>query len=53
MKWLRSSSVSTFFSSIGCQKLGQPLPYSNLVAESKSFSPHATQRYVPSSWWSQ
>src|SRR5215211_7922216 len=49
MKRLRSSSVSTLFSSIGCQKLGQPVPESYLVSDEKSGASHATQRYTPSS----
>jgi hypothetical protein len=42
MKRLRSSSVSTFFSSRGSQKLGHPVPESYLVSELKSGDPQHT-----------
>src|SRR5215469_11157986 len=33
--------------SIGAQKLGQPVPLSNLVLEENNGKPHPAQRYVP------
>jgi hypothetical protein len=45
---LSSSRSSTFSSSDGSQKLGQPVPESNLVSASNSSSPQAAQRYIPS-----
>src|SRR5438094_2720316 len=44
----RSVARETFSSSTGCQKLGQPVPESNLVAESNSGWSQQTQRYSPS-----
>jgi len=35
---------------IGAQKLGQPVPDSNLVSELKSSLAHAAQTYVPFAW---
>ena len=48
-KRLRSSSVFTLASAIGVQKLGQPVPDSNLVRESKRSLPQAAHVYVPES----
>ena len=44
MPWLRSSVMPTAFTSAGAQKLGQPLPLSNLVSETKSSLPQPAQR---------
>jgi len=44
MPWLASVRVFTRPCSIIWQKLGQPVPDSNLVAESKSGSWQTTQR---------
>src|ERR1700728_3329032 len=40
----------TFSLAIGCQKLGQPVPDSNLVFESKSTVSQHMQLYRPSAW---
>src|SRR6188768_2900715 len=47
----RSSPTKDFSS--GCQKLGQPVPESNLVRESNSGVSQPTQKYTPSAWLSQ
>ena len=55
MKKLRSVFVSTAVPSMGFQKLGQPVPESNLVPDAKSGAPHPAHVYVPSSlesWYS-
>jgi hypothetical protein len=44
MPWVESISVATASSSSGFQKLGQPLPESNLVCEPNSSAPQHTQR---------
>ena len=44
--------VRTFSLAIGCQKLGQPVPDSNLVFESKSSVSQQIQWYSPSAWLS-
>jgi hypothetical protein len=44
MKKLLSSSVATASGEMGCQKLGQPVPDSYLVAASNSGAPQQTQR---------
>ena len=44
MPWLLSVMSVTAPSRSGSQKLGQPLPESNLVVEENSAWPHATQR---------
>ena len=46
MPKVRSVSVPTAPSS-GCQKLGQPVPLSNLVSEAKSGSAQPAQAKVP------
>src|SRR5208337_462892 len=43
-------AVSTAFSLTGLQKLGQPVPDSNLVLASKSLAPQQTQMKVPLKW---
>ena len=43
-------AVSTAFSLTGFQKLGHPVPDSNLVLASKSLAPQQTQRNVPLKW---
>ena len=48
MNRLRSASVLTFWSSCGRVKLGQPVPESNLLAESNSGAPQQTHLYDPS-----
>src|SRR5262245_56976682 len=50
MNKLLSSTRETLSSSIGCQKLGQPVPDSNFVVESNSGWPQQTQLKMPSSW---
>ena len=47
MKRLRSVCVPTAVSSIGAQKLGQPVPLSYLASASKSALPQPAQRKVP------
>jgi hypothetical protein len=47
--WLWSVSSATF-SFFAVWKLGQPVPDSNLVFESKRSTPQTIQVYVPSSW---
>src|SRR5258706_7797108 len=49
----RSSWVTTLPFSTTSKKLGQPVPDSNFVPESKSGVLQTTQRYVPSPWKSQ
>src|SRR5437667_416691 len=53
MPWLLSVSVRMLCSWIGAQKLGQPVPDSNLVSERNNSLPQHTQRYIPSSCRSQ
>ena len=53
MPWPRSSTSSTASVTIGSEKLGQPVPDSNLVDASNSGVPQPAQWYVPSSWQSQ
>src|SRR5271157_2388120 len=43
-------AVSRAFSLTGLQKLGQPVPDSNLVLASKSLAPQQTQTKVPLKW---
>src|SRR5208282_1786300 len=43
-------AVSTAFSLTGLQKLGQPVPDSNLWLASKSLAPQQTQTKVPLKW---
>src|SRR6185295_13565429 len=55
MKKLRSVLVPTAAPSMGSQKLGHPVPESNLVPDAKSGAPHPAHVYVPSSfesWYS-
>src|SRR5882672_5564530 len=47
---LLSTSSSTFSFAIGCQKLGQPVPESNLALELNSGSSQATHSKTPCSW---
>jgi hypothetical protein len=44
MKNERSVSVATAFALAGAKKLGQPVPDSNFVPESKSSAPQPAQR---------
>lgn len=44
---LESKALESALGAIGCQKLGQPVPDSNLVRESKSLAPQQTHRNVP------
>ena len=53
MNRLRSSLFPTLPSWAGAQKLGQPVPESNLVFEAKSSRPQTTHTYTPGSWLSQ
>src|SRR5438105_15145920 len=53
MNRLRSSLFPTLPSWTGAQKLGQPVPESNLVFEAKSSRPQTTHTYTPGSWLSQ
>src|ERR1700757_4182857 len=48
-----SRSVRTFSSAIGAQKLGQPVPDSNLVSELNKALSQQMQRYIPFSCWFQ
>src|SRR5271166_5677759 len=43
-------AVSRAFSLTGLQKLGQPVPDSNLLLASKSLAPQQTQTNVPLKW---
>src|SRR3989454_7795509 len=47
MKRLRSDFSSTFSFSAGDQKLGQPVPESNLVSDENSGASHPAQTYIP------
>ena len=47
---LPSTVLTTFSSAIGCQKLGQPVPESNLVSERNSARSQQMQRNRPRSW---
>src|SRR3954454_19596837 len=47
MPWLTSRSSSTWLSTAGAVKLGQPQPESNLASESNSVWPQPAQVYVP------
>src|SRR5215470_17046719 len=47
MPRLSSFSVSIFSFATGCQKLGQPVPESNLVFELNSSCPQAAQTKTP------
>ena len=47
MPWLRSSSIVMAPGLAPSQKLGQPVPDSNLVSELNSSLPQHTQRYIP------
>src|SRR5665213_2772070 len=53
MPWLVSVSVRTMFGSTAAEKLGHPVPESNLVDLSNNSAPQHAQRYVPASWLSQ
>ena len=44
MKWLPSSAVARLAGSAGRQKLGQPLPDSNLCSDRNNSAPQQTQR---------
>src|SRR5271170_5650018 len=46
-----SLCVRTFSLAIGCQKLGQPVPDSNFVLESKRTVSQQMQWYRPSAWF--
>ncbi len=46
MPRLASLSVSTRSPAIGAEKLGQPVPDSNLVSEENSSSPQAAHTYT-------
>src|SRR3970040_3026359 len=46
---LLSASVRICSGLIGAQKLGHPVPESNLVSESKRSFPEQSRRYIPSS----
>src|ERR1051325_2307629 len=50
MKRLRSLRSSMGAPSAGFQKLGHPVPESNLASLSNSFAPQQTHLYVPASW---
>ena len=47
MPWLLSVRVVIAQLLTPSQKLGQPVPDSNLVAELNSYSPQHTQWYIP------
>jgi hypothetical protein len=53
MNRLRSVTSSTASASIAAQKLGQPVPDSNLVADVNRGASQTMQRYTPSSCSSQ
>src|SRR5271157_3090326 len=53
MPRLRSVFCFTFSFAIGSQKLGQPVPESNLVAEVNRAFLQQTQRKIPLAWRSQ
>src|SRR6266480_1639655 len=53
MRWLKSWCSSTVPCSSGSQKLGQPVPDSNLVSEANRPAPQAAHRYTPSECSSQ
>jgi hypothetical protein len=44
-----SLSVATFSGTAGREKLGQPVPESNLVSELNKGAPQQTQLYMPGS----
>ncbi len=46
---LKSPDTATFSFAIGCQKLGQPVPESNLVSELNSAVSQQMQRKMPRS----
>src|SRR4051794_24473134 len=48
MPWLLSGVSTTFSSSAGCVKLGQPQCDSNLLSEANNSAPQPAQRYMPS-----
>src|SRR5260370_40528463 len=52
MPRLLSKPTETFSLAIGAQKLGQPVPDSNFVLESKGGVAQEIQRYKPSAWLS-
>src|SRR5215475_15338032 len=47
MPWLESCSSSTWLSTEGCVKLGQPQPESNLASDSNRVWPQPAHIYVP------
>ena len=53
MPWLTSVLVVIASALAPSQKLGQPVPESNLVAELKSGAPQQTQWYMPVALLSQ
>jgi hypothetical protein len=50
MPKLLSRYCTIFIAEMGCQKLGQPVPDSNLVLESYNAVSQQMQRYRPSAW---
>src|SRR5277367_6960883 len=50
MPKLKSVEVRTFSFAIGAQKLGHPVPESNLVSELNNALSQQMQRYSPLSW---
>src|SRR5688500_3209967 len=49
----RSTTSFTLLRSTAAQKLGQPVPESNLVSDLNRPSPHTTHWYMPTPLWSQ
>src|SRR4051812_27895378 len=53
IKNVRSRCSVTASATAGSEKLGQPVPESNLVSDPNSAAPQPAQWYMPSSWQSQ
>jgi hypothetical protein len=53
MPWELSTTVVIAPWAAPSQKLGQPVPESNLVEELNRLVPQQTQRYIPDSFWFQ